>query len=240
MARLTGRRVLVDRYLVVESVRAAHQMRAVLPIRLADVLVALHSGAPSSTPHESLSWARDRSRRLPEPPKWLGTIRPISILLTNPRGLSAPPTEAHRGQRLQQLDRVDGGNDEPERSRILDLFVPPVQNPFAAKLKKLFGSGKAPDGPRSVRGPGGDESPVRRRLDNVGKDFRQIPWAPPTELDRRAVPIGFRYPSGISRTGSIAPTGAPFGSWTLPMILAGARGCRRAICHCAGSSQRWV
>src|SRR6478735_11139212 len=82
MARLTGRRQLRLRYLTLEAVRATQLLRTVVPERVVLDLRELYDGPVPSSALESLRWANNVRRGVPEAPEWMGTVKPIRVLRT--------------------------------------------------------------------------------------------------------------------------------------------------------------
>jgi len=199
MARIMGRRSLRLRYLTLEAVRAAATMDDVLPGRIGTLLRELYDGQVPDSPEQSLKWAGQPGRRVPEAPEWLGTIRPVRILRANPTGSGWTPTERDlEGTSLADEVRELDDDEESERSRILELFSAPIRNPLASMLQKFFGMGRAPG-----EGGGGEELPVGvSSVGPVGPNAKPGEAPPGVSLALTAVPVGHRYPEWDFRRGA--------------------------------------
>jgi nitric oxide reductase NorD protein len=198
MMKITGRRALRLRYLTLEAVRAAHVLEAVLPRRITAELSSLYEQVPAD-PKESLAWAVQDSRKVPEAPQWLGTIKPIRVLRANPAGAGgAPSKEDLAGQSPEQLLRELDDEEESERSRILELFAAPIRNPLAEMIQKFFGMGRTPG-----EGGGGQELPVGgRTVGPVGPNAQAATTPAGFSLQLDGTPIGHRYPEWDYRRGA--------------------------------------
>jgi Mg-chelatase subunit ChlD len=203
MARLTGRRALRLRYLSLEAARAAHVLGMVLPARVAALLAEVYDGPIPSSAQQSLAWAGEPRRAVPEAPEWLGTIKPIKVLRTSPAGAGGAPTEEDRaGTSIEDALRELDDEEESERSRILELFSAPIRNPLASMIQKFFGMGRAP----SAEGGGGEELPVGgRSVGPVGANAKTATMPAGVAVDLSGVPLGRRYPEWDFRRGSYRP-----------------------------------
>jgi nitric oxide reductase NorD protein len=149
MSRLAvARKPLVRRYLTLEVVRACHRLRAVLPRCVEEPVGRLHAGPVSASAEASLARAASRER-IPAPPGWFGTIRPIKVLRANAVDGHAPSEKDRRGL-SGRIDLPELDDDEAEtsdRSKIMELLsAPSVMNPFGAMLQRMLGMGRTPSG----------------------------------------------------------------------------------------------
>jgi Mg-chelatase subunit ChlD len=198
MARITGRRSLRLKYLTLEAARAAAQLGYLLPARTVAMIGEVWDGPVPESAQESLAWAGQPRRKVPEAPEWLGTIKPIRLLRSNPAGAGGAPTDKDREgtsweEELRELD----DEEESERSRILELFSAPIRNPLASMMQKFFGMGRTPG-----EGGGGAELPVGgRQAGPVGDKAKQAQMPAGFSLELSATPIGYRYPEWDFRKG---------------------------------------
>jgi nitric oxide reductase NorD protein len=192
MVKITGRRSLRLRYLTLEALRAAHTLKDVLPHRVTAELLALYDRGVPASPQESLEWAGNPRRKVPEAPEWIGTIKPIRVLRANPAVPGGAPSERDRsGQAPEELMRELDDEEESERSKILELFSAPIRNPLASMLQKFFGMGRTP----GEGGGGGEELPVGgHSVGPVGPNAKTAQAPPGLSLQLSATPIGHRYP----------------------------------------------
>lgn len=193
MARITARGALASRYFVLEVMRVVEVLGPALPIRVTALLSEICRGPLPSSARESLAWASQTRRAVPEPPEWLGIIKPITILRKNPMGVGGLPSEEDRegtGMDEDTTSELDD-EDEPQHSRILDMFSAPMKNPFSQALKKFFGMGKSP----GTGDGGGEELPVGGRSTGaVGANAKTARTPAGLSFDTRAVPVGLQYP----------------------------------------------
>jgi Mg-chelatase subunit ChlD len=190
MARITGHQTLRRRYLLLECMRAAARLKSVLPHQLSSLLATLYDGPTPKSPRESLAWSLQARRRLPDPPDWLGTIKPIRMLraagqtdaTTVTHDLTAPPAE-------DAPSEIDD-EEESDRSRILELLSAPLRTPFSSMLEQFFGMGRAPGSDQG----GAGESRVGGR--GTGSSGSKAKSAIDVEVTPGAstVQVGFRYP----------------------------------------------
>jgi Mg-chelatase subunit ChlD len=192
MARLTGRRALRLRYLSLEAARATHTLRAALPAWIAELVTGVYDGPTPSSPRQSLAWAGEPRRAVPEAPAWLGTIKPIKVLRANPGAPGGAPTDEDRaGGSVENLLRELDDEEESERSRILELFSAPIRNPLASMIQKFFGMGRAP----GAEGGGGEELPVGgASIWPVGPNAKTAQAPAGFAVELAGAPIGHRYP----------------------------------------------
>lgn len=187
---LAGRRGSADRYLSLEARRAIHALAEVLPSALVDRAATLHAGRVSESPAESLT--RARSDRIPGAPPWCGTIRPLKMLWSGGSSTSeVTDLDLREGSAASDTLAELGGDDDADRSRILELLAAPLTNPLATKLAQMLGMGTTPgDGD-----DGGQEfniSGSRPGRGNGGK--RRAPGHnPPPSATRPGKPEGWRY-----------------------------------------------
>lgn len=191
MVRIAGHHSLRRRYLLLECLRAAAALKLVLPLEFSNRMTAIYDGPIPSCPIESLTWSRQARRRLPDPPEWLGTIKPIRMLHASGPGDSASSaTQDLSAARAEDaLPDVDD-EQESDRSRILELFSAPLRSPLSSKLERFFGMGRAPGadgggvGGRLVvaRGTGSSQQSAGLAVDGG------------STADTSASLSGFRYP----------------------------------------------
>jgi Mg-chelatase subunit ChlD len=196
---LAGRRAVRLRYLTLEAARAASVLVTLFPRWVSARITDLYSGDVPADPRESLRWAQQPRRRVPEAPTWLGTVKPIVLLRANPvPGIA--PTDADLQSPTMAMDVPElDDEEESERSRILELFSAPISNPLANALQKLLGMGRTP----GQAGSGGAELPVGgRSFGPVSANARVVPnplFAPPPPPK---IPFGARYPEWNHRSRS--------------------------------------
>jgi nitric oxide reductase NorD protein len=200
MARITGRRSMRLKYLSLEAARAADELKAMLPTRVIAMVEQVWDGPIPASPRESLAWAGEPRRKVPEAPEWLGTIKPIKVLRANPGGPGGAPGDKDREGTSweEELPELDDEEDS-ERSRILELFSAPIRNPLASMVQKFFGMGRTP----GEGGAGGAELPVGGRIAGpVGENAKEATAPPGLSLELTATPIGYRYPEWDFRKGA--------------------------------------
>lgn len=222
MARIAGRRALRLRYLTLEARRAASLLAPALPHWLERMLAELYDGDPPSSAQESLAWALQPRRRVPEAPAWLGTIKPILVLRAGPVTDAAAPTEQDlAGQSPTQSLRELDDEEESERSRILELFSAPIRNPLASLVQKFFNMGRSP----SAEGSGGEELPVSgQRFGPVGAKAKRAQVAPGLVPALSATPIGQRYPEWDYRANAYRQDHCSVAEFDPPPVEAGDEG----------------
>ena len=158
MTKIAGRRRVRARYVLLEAVRATCAPHATLPRWVAREVAAIYDGPVPASLEETLKWTFQPRRELPEPPAWIGTIKPLRVLRTRPAGAAdaAPgdvvdPSKIKRVRALRELD----DEEEFDGSKILDLLASPFSNPLSSKLQNMLG-GRAPGrkkgGGNSVQG----------------------------------------------------------------------------------------
>jgi hypothetical protein len=190
MARLTGHRELRLRYLTLEAVRATVLLRTVVPARVMLEIGKLYDGPVSSSPMQSLSWAKDVHRGVPEAPEWMGTIKPIRVLRTLGGHGVGPTTEERVPKRVNEPMRELDDETGSERSRILELFSAPIINPLASAVQNFFGMGRVPDA-----GSAGSELPIAGSA--------RAPVGPNATQAQRPAPLG-RVAAGAA-VGNVYP-----------------------------------
>jgi len=204
VARLAGRRRLRHRYLTLEAARAAHELGALLPRRVAGRIADSYAGPPTQSPADSLARAGSEREDVPEAPAWMGTIRPARVLMTAP-SLGAAPTQKDRDGSSKQVDMPELDEDEDtEESRILKLFqAPGMQNPMAQYFLKLLGMGRSPG---SDAGGAGDELPVgARKAGRVGANARRTDATTDVDFGLGGPPVGVLYPEYDCHSGRYRP-----------------------------------
>jgi hypothetical protein len=189
MARLAGRHALQQRYLLLECVRAVTVLKPILPLEISELTTAIYDGPAPSCPQESLAWARQARRRLPVPPGWMGTIKPMSVLRATNR-FGAAPNDGDATESREEWMRDLDDDEESDRSRILELFSAPVQTPLSNMIARFFGMGRAPGGSRD----GGAATPVGGHgVGPVGAQAKAVGPARPLVAHAPTHPVGFRY-----------------------------------------------
>ncbi|OBI16357.1 hypothetical protein A5712_02745 [Mycobacterium sp. E2327] len=191
MARIAGRHSLQQRYLLLECVRAVAALRQTLPLQMFELTAEVYDGPAPSCAQESLAWARQARRRLPVPPDWMGTIKPMSVLRATNR-IDASPAD-HREATASPEDwlRELDDDEESDRSRILELFSAPIQTPLSSMITRFFGMGRAPGTSRH----GGAATAVGGHgVGPVGSQADPVESMNAVVADAPALPVGFRYP----------------------------------------------
>lgn len=202
MARIAGRHSLQQRFLLLECVRAVSLLRQTLPLQMFELTAEIYDGPAPSCAQESLAWARQGRRRLPVPPDWMGTIKPMRILRATNR-IDASPAD-HREATASPEDwlRELDDDEESDRSRILELFSAPIQTPLSSMITRFFGMGRAPGGDRN----GGAATPVGGHgVGPAGSQAEQVESVRPVFAHGPALPAGFRYPEWDSTAGRYRP-----------------------------------
>ena len=217
MARIAGRHSLQRRYLLLECVRAVSVLRQALPLQLFELTAEIYDGPAPSCPQESLAWARHARRRLPTPPDWMGTIKPLGILRATNR-IDASPADhqeatASPEDSLRELD----DDEESDRSRILELFSAPIQTPLSSMITRFFGMGRAPGGDRN----GGAATPVGGQgVGPVGQRAKPVESVRPVFASAPALPVGFRYPEWDSTANRYRPDWCTVAEYDPPQTTA--------------------
>lgn len=191
MARLTGRRAVRLRYLTLEAARAAEIQRSVLPAAACALVKRVYDGPVPLSARESLAWAVESRRTVPEAPAWLGTIKPIIRMRMNPAGPGGAPTDGDvAGTCAEEPVREFHDEEETDYSRIMELFSSPLGSKTMSRImQKLIGGGRSP----SENG-GGEEVPVGgRSAGPVGPNAKKT-TAAGSGVALSAVPVGRRYP----------------------------------------------
>jgi nitric oxide reductase NorD protein len=200
MAKIMGRRTLRLKYLTLEAARAAAMMRGRLPLRVLALIDSVYNGPVPASAQQSVEWAGQPRRKIPEAPEWMGTIKPIKVLRANPALPGGAPSDKDReGKSWEEALRELDDEEESERSRILELFSAPIKNPLASMIQKFFGMGRTP----GTEGGGGEELPVGgRSVGPVGENAKSAEAPPGLVLELNATPVGFRYPEWDFRRGN--------------------------------------
>lgn len=202
VGRLTAHRRLRSRYLTLEAARAAASS-PVLPPRVAAMVEDTVPGRRSTSAAESLAWAQDRSREIPDPPVWFGELRPGKLRRVGPSSAQQRPTAAANDVRLEEAtEELDP--DGAETSRVLELFSMPGSSPLSAVFRKLLGMGRSPGG---SGGGGGDSGPGQQRGPNgTGEGARKLMGSLPSlTTTTRPSLRGARYPEWDVRRGVLRP-----------------------------------
>jgi hypothetical protein len=192
MARLSGRRHLRLRYLTLEAVRATEVLRTAVPARVVLELRDLYDGPVPSSALQSLAWARNTRRLVPEAPEWMGTVKPMRVLRTLGGHGGASTAEDRIGARVDEPMRELDDEGESERSRILELFSAPIHNPLASIVQNFFGMGRVP-------GAG-----------SAGAELR-VGGSAHAAVGRNAMRA--RRPAPLSRIVAGAPVGRSYPEW---------------------------
>jgi nitric oxide reductase NorD protein len=217
MARIAGRHSLQQRYLLLECVRAVTMLKRILPLQISELTAAMYDGPAPSCPQESLAWARQARCRLPVPPDWIGTIKPMSILRaangTDGRRADHDDASASREEWLREFD----DDEESDRSRILELFSAPIQTPLSSMITRFFGMGRAPEGNRH----GGAETPVGGHgVGPVGSQAKPVESVRPVVDHAPALPVGFRYREWDSAANRYRPNWCTVAEFDPPQTAA--------------------
>lgn len=170
---LRGRPGIARRYLLLEAHRVLVTLAPQLPLATAHC----PPGEPRTHSADgSLQLARSR-QTLPEPPPWMGVIRP-SRLLTPVVAAGAPPTgkDLHLEVDATEIPQADDDGDEEQgdESKLLKLFENPLfsSQGMADFFRKLFGTSRTP-GENSA----GGEMQARslRKVNKMGANARPLP-----------------------------------------------------------------
>jgi hypothetical protein len=198
LRKLVGRRGTADRYVALETSRAVHELRDVLPPAVVAQASDLHGGPRSASPEESLE--RARSARVRGAPAWCGTIRPLSLMRRGATGGvevsdSDLRTVLANTETLEEMDSEDDG----DRSRILEMLAVPLSNPLATKMARLLGMRTTP----SESSGGGQEFSVQgsRTGTGRGRGRRVSSDAPTTGAGRPRPTSGWTYDEWSYATG---------------------------------------
>jgi hypothetical protein len=196
---LLGRRGTTDRYVALETSRAVHALRDVLPPAVVDQAADLCGGQRTASPAESLE--RARSARVRGAPPWCGTIRPLSLIRRGTTG-GADVTDSDlraaltNTETLEEMDPEDDG----DRSRILEMLAVPLSNPLATKMARLLGMRTTP----SESNGGGQEFSVQgsRTGTGHGRGRRVADRGPARGVGRPRPAAGWTYDEWVHTTGS--------------------------------------
>lgn len=212
LRQLIGRRVVAQRYVYLEVVRASRLLADRLPwpfselpgIRDAEVLTASAS--------ESLAMAQG-NRALPEAPSYFGTIRPLMAMrrAVEQEGLSALTRKQQQGDfQYKEAEDLDD-EDEGEESKILKLFSNPLggSNALSDMLNKILGAGRSKGGQqKSSDNDGGAEIPVgrieRALRRGVNAVIAKLPFQLP-DLDLTAESQTLSYPEWDTHQNAYRP-----------------------------------
>jgi Mg-chelatase subunit ChlD len=203
MARLSGHSGVTERYLLLECVRAATILRPVFPHTMSQSIAAIYCGPVPADANQSLNWARQSHLSLPDPPKWLGAIKPISVLRTAGESDrdARPGWDKVATSSRDALPDIDDAEDS-ERVRFLELFSAPIQTPLSSMINRFFGMGRAPatDGQG-----GGDLATGTHGTGSVSSNGRRTD-APDTLTPGSAKSYsGYRYPEWDHVRGRYRP-----------------------------------
>jgi nitric oxide reductase activation protein len=192
VAKTTGRRALRLRYLMLEALRAAHELSEVMPRSVVRRIREVYDAEAPASAEESFKRANSMEK-VPEAPAWLGTIKPSKVILNSASSGGSAPTKKQQeeGAKDDPLKEFDD-EDESETSKIMELFsTPTFRNPIADAIQKFLGAGRSPKEDSS----GGDEMPTGgSRVGRVGKDAKEA--VAPEDLDFGffGPPVGRLYP----------------------------------------------
>jgi nitric oxide reductase NorD protein len=201
MARITRRRSLRLRYLSLEAARAADALSGVMPARVLARLAAVYDGPLPASPQESLAWAGAPDHAVPEAPEWLGTIRPIKVLLAAQAATRGAPTDADRSavwlaEALRELDDEEGSG----RGQGLERWPAPIRNSLASMIQRRFDPGR--DSPAEAGGAGAKLLVGAPTLGRTGRNAQTAQPSGRPRLEPGAVPVGRRYPEWDCLRGS--------------------------------------
>lgn len=194
VARLAGRRRVRHRYLVLEAVRACHELRDVMPRGVAQRITDTYDGPPSDSPQQSLARATSQDWDVDEAPAWMGTIRPARVLMSAPMPGGSQLTDAQRAAAARHPDLPQSDEDEEtEGTDLLDsLRAPTSQSRLLQYLQKLMGLSTSPS---PDQGASGNELPVGMRSPGrVAGDGRSTTEDIDVELHLDGPAIGRLYP----------------------------------------------
>lgn len=199
--KLIGRRDAARRYGYLEVLRAAHLLSTRLPSAFLELPDLRGAQPPTRSAADSLDWALSR-RPLPEPPAWVGAIRPLMVLrkAVSEEGLGALTKKQARGEFEQaKLPEFDD-DEETEQSKILKLFSNPLagNNPLSDLLNKILGAGTSKGNrEKNADDGGGSEMPVARIERSLKRGVHAVLARMPVELpdiDVKAEPNAHAYP----------------------------------------------
>ncbi len=196
MTQLSGHRRLRDRYLLLECVRAADALKHVLPQGISELIDEVYDGPVPAGAKQSLAWARQSRRSLPEPPEWLGTIKPISVLRAAAGTDRAAPLETGKSEAKvapsgqDELPDIDDEEDS-ERVRFLELFSAPIQSPLSSMINRFFGMGRAP----ATGGQGGGDLAMgNHSTGRASSRAQRIEASDNFTVESATMYSGYRYP----------------------------------------------
>lgn len=222
---LVGRRGTADRYVALESARAVHALRNVLPRTVVAQASDLHRGPLTSSPAESLQ--RARSARVRGAPSWCGTVRPLALVRRGETG-GGDVSDADLRAALATTDTLEemDPEDDGDRSRILEMLAVPLSNPLATKMARLLGMRTTP----SASGGGGQEFSVQGSRSGTGRGRgRRVAdgAASPTSARRHGTTAGWSYDEWSYATGHYRPGWCTV-TELLPDVLAAPGPCEAA------------
>lgn len=153
MTKIAGRRRAIDRYTLLEVVRATQRPGSAVPRWVAREVRAVYDGPVPASLDETLEWTYQSRRKLPEPPPWLGTVKPLRVLRTRP----AAPVDADSSEQVdpQKVKRIQAprqldDDEESDSSALLNAIAGPRVGALGAKLQDLMGMGRTPSAKKST------------------------------------------------------------------------------------------
>lgn len=197
--KLVGRPRAARRFLYLEVHRAVTTLREQLPRQLVEHKAFKASGPLSNSIEESLTMAFSRLR-LPEPPEFFGSIRPIQIIKTT--GMESEfttPTQDYLEGNFSELQMEELADDEDaEEVKLLRLFNNPAFSGgiIADMLRKILGMGTSPgEEGDEEQGGAGTVRPVAREESWVKRGMNALLSLIPVEI-----PSGTLAPEAGAKT----------------------------------------
>lgn len=190
------------RFLTLEAARAVDSLGDRLPRRLTRRIRALYEAPVTAGPRDSLDRARRSAREVPEAPEWLGTIRPMTLLVHSRVVSESEPVEEQ--DEAGARDEPEDPDEDSERSTVLEkLGGGGGDNALSRLLRSLLGTSTGRDDTDSHSG---EEIPVgprtRRRARALGGPGGSS--ARPAAAGT-AEPVGHRYPEWDRDAGRYRP-----------------------------------
>lgn len=200
LRQLLGRKVIAQRYVYLEMLRANRLIADRLPWSFSS-RAELQTAPLTDSAAASLAYA-DSGKKLPETPAYFGSVRPLMALrrAVSDEGFAALTKKQQEGN-FKKADVPELADDEEgEESKILKLFQNPFagSNPLSDMLNKILGAGSS-KGKRekNANEGGGAEMPVGRiervLRRGVNAVIAKIPFELP-EIDVTAESQTLSYP----------------------------------------------
>lgn len=196
LLRLTQhRRIVAERYMLLEAARLAGEVDTALPPRTVRRVRRAYPGRACDSSAGSLKRAVSGAA-IPAVPPWMGTLKVVRLLRAGADLGGKPghndPAEGD-GDEAEELEPELNEDEEAdaERSRILELLSSPLSSPLSDAFKKLFGMAAS-----HTDGDGGAEMPVAsRRAGAVGpKAKRSLVPRAVAAMFESAPALGASYP----------------------------------------------